>query len=313
MTVEEPPNCGHVNPMVARARSIAVAALGVTFLFLRVDLARGQQGLPYQSHPDLTIPPSRSQGQTMELKSQRHPEADALLSSKASDYLHEHRLPFVSAQVFRDTSGRPESVVLTGRVRTQFGKQDAERKVGQFLNASVHFDNQLSIEPSLSVPLGGQPLSATTIPEAFFGCWLGSSSNGHYGALEPGYQYLGGCPRGVEVPSTSELCIAKTQEGGFEITSQAASAPLPNFRSHTDLTSSNGSIHINFRTASSYDMSGGGGLFGLAGSDVTVAGSSGCDLLHDASVLSCDESDLYSCNGLPWYRYNGHSDMHRTK
>ena len=253
--------------MCAGRKSIAVAALVLGLLASSVRAQLSQ----YQWQRDLSTAPNRSTQNTVELNPRRQPAEDVTLSARATDYLHRHRLPLVAARVFRDVSGAPASVVLSGQVRTEFGKNDAERKVEKALATTVRFGNQIVVEPNLSATVVAQSGSSATIPEAFFGCWQGSVSHGHYGSINPGCEYLGGCPRGFEIPSTSEMCIAKTPTGGFEITSQSASAPLPNFRSHTDLTSSDGNTHIDFVTSTSYDING-GDLFGLSSSHVTATG-----------------------------------------
>ena len=75
---------------------------------------------------------------------------DSKLSDDASDYLHDHQLPHVEAQVVRSREGGTISaVVLTGQVATEFGKQDATRKVRDFLDdPAVEVRNQVEIMAS---------------------------------------------------------------------------------------------------------------------------------------------------------------------
>jgi len=74
------------------------------------------------------------------------PSNDLVLSSDASDYLHDHQLPNVNAQVLRGQAGTVSAVVLTGEVATEFGKQDAARKVRDLLNdPTVEVRNQIEI------------------------------------------------------------------------------------------------------------------------------------------------------------------------
>jgi len=65
----------------------------------------------------------------------------------------------VNAQVLTDDAGTLDSVVLTGQVRTAFGKQDAERKVRDALGVStIAISNQIQIVRDLST---GRPSFAT--------------------------------------------------------------------------------------------------------------------------------------------------------
>ena len=61
--------------------------------------------------------------------------------------------------MFTDDAGTLESVVLTGQVRTAFGKQDAERKVHDALGVStIAVSNQIEVNRDL---VAGQPSFAT--------------------------------------------------------------------------------------------------------------------------------------------------------
>jgi hypothetical protein len=87
---------------------------------------------------------------------------DEALSSETSDYLHHRRLPYVDARISRAESGDVSSVVLTGRVRTAFGKDDAERKVRSFFgNVTLAIHNQIDVGPSLLT--AEPPVSQSTI------------------------------------------------------------------------------------------------------------------------------------------------------
>ena len=147
----------------------------------------------------------------------------------------EHRLPFAEAAVFRSVSDGALSVTLTGQVRTQFGKQDAETKVTRFLSAQVVFDNQLIVNGDLSVDMVGQNNTVGEVPKAFFGCWDGggpSSLRSSWTSIFSTWSF----PRPYEVPYTFEMCMDQTPDGGFEISSQSASAPLPQFTPYTRLS-----------------------------------------------------------------------------
>ncbi|HKV53233.1 MAG TPA: hypothetical protein VJN94_01200 [Candidatus Binataceae bacterium] len=73
-----------------------------------------------------------------------HSESQAL-----TDYLTQHRLPLVGAQVLRGSDGR-RIVVLYGFVGTDFGKSDAVAKARRFLGDSgVPVDNRINVRPEL--------------------------------------------------------------------------------------------------------------------------------------------------------------------
>ena len=201
-----------------------IAQLGVVLLSLTITVPRvgAQDSFSSQLKPDITVPPEprahTTQGQVMELDPRAQKTADTLLSNELNDYLHHHRLPYAEASVIRNGPDSSLSVTLTGQVRTQFGRQDAESKVSRFLNTEVSFNNQLTVNPGLSVDMVKQQQSDSLIelPKAFLDCWQGTASSGHYGKLEPGFHYLGGCPRASEVPSVEELCIGKTENGEYK-------------------------------------------------------------------------------------------------
>jgi hypothetical protein len=73
------------------------------------------------------------------------------LSSDLSQYLHQHHLPFVDAMVFSNADGRPTSVKLSGQVRTEHGKEDAETKSSDFLNEpGLSVQNHIEVDASLA-------------------------------------------------------------------------------------------------------------------------------------------------------------------
>jgi hypothetical protein len=65
------------------------------------------------------------------------------------------------------------SVVLSGQVRTEFGKQDAEQKVRDFLHvARLEIHNKIAVNAQLaSRPEAEGPGPQITLPAAFRGCW----------------------------------------------------------------------------------------------------------------------------------------------
>jgi hypothetical protein len=112
---------------------------------------------------------------------------DQSLSDKLSSYLHQHRLPYVDALVFANSSGEPRSVTLNGRVRTEKGARDATLKSEDFLSdAQVSIKNRVQVDPEIiptsaatgsvsAASAGGEP------PEAMAGTCQNSclSDEGH--------------------------------------------------------------------------------------------------------------------------------------
>ncbi|HYL59132.1 MAG TPA: hypothetical protein VEU51_09685 [Candidatus Acidoferrales bacterium] len=228
---------------------------------------------------------------------------DDALSRAATDNLHRHRLPYVNAQVLGLDPGVPAMVTLSGRVATQFGKQDAEKKTADFLrSAEVKFDNQIQIVPGLASGMvtPGNQAGTLTLPAAFYGCWRGTS----YGSDSSAY--LGGCAPGYEIPETTEWCFRRVGDSSYEITFQQASSAVPNFRERTDLVSSDGQNHIVLRSVGAYDLS------EFQRIPVSYTSISNCDLLNGGATLACRGPSTYLCAGRPWYRKTGHVEMYRA-
>jgi hypothetical protein len=160
---------------------------------------------------------------------------------------------------------------------------------------------QQAPERRLKTPPYGGSQSAPTIPQAFFGCWSGTS------LPSDSSLYLGGCPQGYEVSEIQKLCFTRVGDQGYQIAFQSAAAALPNFQDHTELISSQGEGVVNLRDIGSYDM-----FMFLFSSHVTFGGSSRCELSADKEILRCQGTSLLRCNGLPWYRTTGRTVMRRV-
>jgi caspase domain-containing protein len=79
------------------------------------------------------------------------PAPNTSLSRSLSDYLHHNRLPYVDALVLSDQTGTPSSLVLSGRVRTEMGKRDAELKSRDFLGTSnIRISNEIVLHSDLA-------------------------------------------------------------------------------------------------------------------------------------------------------------------
>jgi hypothetical protein len=120
---------------------------GISRWSINLALAQEQGG-------DADVPPSESQPSH---RSSRHrrgssstPNED--LSRGLTDYLHQHRLPYVDAMVFASHRGRPTSISLSGEVRTERGRDDAEVKAQDFLgHLDLPVENHIAIDPSLGL------------------------------------------------------------------------------------------------------------------------------------------------------------------
>ncbi|MFZ0659829.1 MAG: hypothetical protein WBE78_05670 [Candidatus Binataceae bacterium] len=75
---------------------------------------------------------------------------DQTQSQALTDYLKNHRLPLVGAQVLAAPDGERQ-VILFGYVASGYGKQDAENKAHAYMkNAAVTVDNRITIQPELA-------------------------------------------------------------------------------------------------------------------------------------------------------------------
>ncbi|HLH78485.1 MAG TPA: hypothetical protein VKV28_16920 [Candidatus Binataceae bacterium] len=76
--------------------------------------------------------------------------SDQELSTKLTQYFHDHCLPLVSAQVSR-TSGGSQQVLLYGFVASDFGKDDAQNKARQLLGQNFNdIHNSIMVRPQLA-------------------------------------------------------------------------------------------------------------------------------------------------------------------
>ncbi|HUY28371.1 MAG TPA: hypothetical protein VMV27_13210 [Candidatus Binataceae bacterium] len=129
---------------------------------------------PPAQNNELNIPQQPSAESSSALTLPGQSMLDAARSRGATDYLHSHRLPFVTAKVFSGASGAPAFLMLSGEVATEFGRQDAEHKVREFLGTpGLALDNQIKVEPNVAtreIPPGMQN-PVLKLPSVFKGCW----------------------------------------------------------------------------------------------------------------------------------------------
>jgi hypothetical protein len=81
--------------------------------------------------------------------------ADQGESRALTDYLTQHKLPLVGAQVLKGADGK-RAIVLYGFVGSDFGKSDAAVKAQRYLaDQSVLVDNRIKVRPELLASTGG--------------------------------------------------------------------------------------------------------------------------------------------------------------
>jgi len=79
---------------------------------------------------------------------------DQTQSQALTDYLKNHRLPLVGAQVLAAPDGQRQ-VILFGYVASGYGKQDAENKAHAYMkDTAVTVDNRITIQPELAAANG---------------------------------------------------------------------------------------------------------------------------------------------------------------
>lgn len=95
-------------------------------------------------------------------------------SQALTEYLTQHRLPLVGAQVLKGPSGQ-RAVILYGFVGTNFGKSDAVAKARRYLgDPSLTVENRINVRPELLA--SGSGSGSATAPDS-----TGSSSSSYPG------------------------------------------------------------------------------------------------------------------------------------
>jgi hypothetical protein len=109
--------------------------------------------------------------------------ADSGESRALTDYLNQHRLPLVGAQVLNGPSGQ-RAVVLYGFVGSDFGRSDASQQARRFVaDPAMTVDNRINVRPEL---LSSNPQAAT--PGSGSSPGSSSSSSSNYSNSYPGVQ-----------------------------------------------------------------------------------------------------------------------------
>jgi len=257
-----------------------------------------------------------AQGNELQIPQQRPPASSALTlpaqsmldaarSRGATDYLHSHRLPFVTAQVFRDASGAPASLTLSGQVASEFGRSDAERKALKFLGTqNLALDNQIQVEPNLAtreIPPGNQN-STLKLPSVFNGCWelVNDQQNGPV-HLQPG------APEGcLYTHDSGRFCYQRGADGNY-VPSFSSLRLTPGLYgnqieqwSRLELVSTDGVASMRMRFLLHHKEQG-ASFFGL-----TFTTPTAIDETHefscrvDGDTMHCEDREFGRIAGQPW-------------
>jgi hypothetical protein len=242
-------------------------------------------------------PPPASSALTLPAQSM----LDAARSRGATDYLHSHRLPFVTAKVF-SRAGEPASITLSGQVATEFGREDAERKALKFLSSQrMALDNQIQVEPNLAtreIPPGNQ----LKLPGVFNGCWelVNDQQNGPV-HLQPG------APEGcLYTHDSGRFCYQRGADGNY-VPSFSSLRLTPGLYgtqteqwSRLELVSTDGVASMRMRFLLHHKEAG-GSFFGFVFSTPTAI-----DETHEFScrvegdTMHCEDREFGRIAGQPW-------------
>ncbi len=221
----------------------AIVILPVLALLCLVALARPASSADtapvIQNQPQINVPPLKqaTEGKPVLEVPSKGPQlsVDRDLSREIEEELGRDQLPFVRAQVFKNVDDT-KSVVLTGQVRSEASRQEAERTVRDLLAGStVVITNQIKINPGLDSSAPPLIASQTTpshneleIPQVGFmskellGCWIGTTAPtpAKWETLSPTGSYLG------YHSDRLELCLT-LRDGKLEVTDASANNVEP--------------------------------------------------------------------------------------
>ena len=269
--------------------------------------------VPMQTAPAMPTPAYKNE---LQIPQQQPPASSALTlpsqsmldvarSRGATDYLHSHRLPFVTVKVFSDASGAPASLTLSGQVATKFGRDDAERKVLKFLGTQrLALNNQIQVEPNLAtrtIPPGNQN-SVLKLPGVFNGCWelVNDRQNGPV-HLQPG------APEGcLYTHDSGRFCYQRGADGNY-VPSFSSLRLTPGLYgnqieqwSRLELVSTDGVASMRMRFLLHHKEQG-ASLFGL-----TFTTPTAIDETHefscrvDGDTMHCEDREFGRIAGQPW-------------
>ena len=228
---------------------------------------------------------------------------DSARSRDATAYLKAHRLPFVIAQVYRDASGAPAFLMLSGKVASDFGKQDAERKTTRFLgNPNLALDNQIQVDPGLHTATNPAPSQTATLklPSVFNGCW--ELVNDHQDGpvrLLPGASE--GC---VYTQDSGRFCYQRTASGDFEPTFSSLRLKRGLYGNQSDqwsrveLVSTNGVDSMRMRFLLHHSDSGSVLPFFSTSESIDENHELSCTVA--GATMRCEDQEYGRLGGQPW-------------
>ncbi|MGH7781302.1 MAG: hypothetical protein ACREQR_15920 [Candidatus Binataceae bacterium] len=319
------------SPMVAAKSepSAPAAASSPAANVLAANPMSGVQVPPMQSAPPIaTVKPTGQpppvNGNELSIPRQAPPASSALTlparsmldsarSRGATSYLQSHRLPFVTAQVYRDASGAPAYLMLSGKVATEFGKQDAGTKARKFLNApNLALENQIQIDPGVQAAAKPMPNQGgeLKLPGVFKGCWeLVSDRQASPVRLLPGARE--GC---VYTQDSGRFCYQRTASGDFEPTFSSLRLKPGMYGNQADqwsrveLVSTDGVDSMRMRFLLHHSDSPGGIPFLSANNAIDETHSLSCRVTGD--TMRCQDDEVGHMYGSPWCEAM-HSDEFR--
>jgi hypothetical protein len=212
------PEAPAANPGALAANPMSAAGGAASSMAPAVAPPPAQQPLPPTPAPENELHlPQQKPPSSNALNLPTESMFDAVRSRAATDFLKSHHLPFVTARVFSDSTGAPAFLMLAGKVATDFGKQDAARRVRDFLGRpGLALDNRIQVDPKLAsttIPVP-RPGAVIQLPSVFRGCWqLVSDHQDGPVHLLPGAR--AGC---VYTHDSGRFCYQRTPSGAYEPT-----------------------------------------------------------------------------------------------
>lgn len=228
---------------------------------------------------------------------------DASRSRDATAYLKSHRLPFVTAQVYRDATGAPAFLMLSGKVATDYGKQDAESKTLGFLGTpNLALDNQIQVDPGVQIATNPAPRQTGTLklPSVFKGCWeLASDQQDGPVHLLPGAHE--GC---VYTQDSGRFCYQRTASGDFEPTFSSLRLRPGLYGNQADewsrveVLSTDGVDSMRIRFLLHHSDAGGALPFFSTRESIDETHELSCTVTGD--TMSCEDQEYGRLGGQPW-------------
>jgi hypothetical protein len=171
-----------IDGMRGWAHSILAGWFAITMTMAQSCMVPPQSANPPLTHPAPAVGSGYSSGSTSRDPADPPPApeaasadthidttgytADDAESRALTDYLTQHRLPLVGAQVLNGPDGG-RAVVLYGFVGSEFGRNDAAEKARRFTaDSSITVDNRIKVRPELLASKGASAPSTAVNPDS---------------------------------------------------------------------------------------------------------------------------------------------------